>query len=57
VKRTDRPRMTPSIRSALTDLDLDRVVVVHAGEHRYPLADRVEAVPAREALLGEGLTG
>jgi hypothetical protein len=54
VKRTDRPRMTPSIRSALADLDLDRVVVVHAGEHRYPLAEQVEAVPARDALLGEG---
>jgi hypothetical protein len=30
--------------------------VVHAGEHRYPPADRVEAVPAPEALAGEGLT-
>lgn len=57
VKRTDRPSVTPSIRAALRDLGLDRVVVVHAGTERFPLADRVEAVPAAEALLAgsEGL--
>ena len=56
VKRTDRPRVTTSIHRAVEDLGLDRVVVVHAGEHRYPLADRVEAVPARQALMGDGIT-
>lgn len=59
VKRTDRPTVTPSMRSALKDLGLSRIVVVHAGEHRYPLGDRIEAVPAREALtsgLGPVLT-
>ena len=47
-KRTDAPRLTPSIRIALADLDLDRVAVVYPGERRYPLADRVEAVPVNE---------
>ena len=47
-KRTDAPRVTPSIRIALADLDLDRVAVVYPGERRYPLADRVEAVPVSE---------
>ena len=47
-KRTDAPRVTPSIRIALADLDLDRVAVVYPGERRYPLADRVEAVPVGE---------
>ena len=47
-KRADAPRVTPSIRIALADLDLDRVAVVYPGERRYPLADRVEAVPVGE---------
>ena len=47
-KRTDAPKMTPSIRIALADLGLDRVAVVYPGERRYPLADRVEAVPVGE---------
>ena len=41
----DAPRLTPSIRIALTDLGLERVAVVYPGSKRYPLADRVEAVP------------
>jgi predicted AAA+ superfamily ATPase len=44
-KRADAPRMTPSIRIALEDLGLERVAVVHPGGRRYPIADRVEAVP------------
>jgi predicted AAA+ superfamily ATPase len=44
-KRVDAPRMTPSIRIALDDLGLERVAVVYPGTKRYPLADRVEAVP------------
>jgi hypothetical protein len=44
-KRVDAPRMTPSIRIALEDLGLERVAVVYPGTRRYPLADRVEAVP------------
>jgi uncharacterized protein len=49
IKRTARPALTPSIRSAMETLDLDRMVVVHAGEHRFPLSADIEAVPA--ALL------
>jgi len=44
-KRADAPRLTPSIRIALEDLGLERVAVVYPGEKRYPIADRVEAVP------------
>lgn len=50
VKRTDRPRLTPSIRSALADLQLDRVIMVHAGSRRYAIAPTVEAIPAGEVL-------
>lgn len=55
VKRTDRPRLTPSIHHAMEDLGLDRAVVVHAGASRFQLAAGVEAIPAREALV-HGLT-
>lgn len=35
------------MRSALEDLQLDRLVVLYPGERRYRLADRVEAVPVK----------
>jgi len=44
-KRADVPRLTPSIRIALQDLRLERVAVIYPGTKRYPLGDRVEAVP------------
>jgi predicted AAA+ superfamily ATPase len=56
-KRTDAPRMTKSIGVALADLDLDRVAVVYPGERRYPLAERVEAVPVSALAEREGLFG
>lgn len=43
-KRTDAPHLSPSVRSALADLQLDRLDIVHAGDHSYPLADRVRAL-------------
>ncbi len=52
IKRTDAPRLTPSIRNALQDLGLERVAVVHPGAKRFPLSDRVEAVPL--SCLGKG---
>ncbi|HVN71489.1 MAG TPA: ATP-binding protein [Desulfomonilia bacterium] len=44
-KRVDAPRVTPSMRTALADLDLDRLLVVYPGDKAYPLSDRVEVVP------------
>jgi predicted AAA+ superfamily ATPase len=44
-KRADAPRLTPSMAIALRDLRLERLYVVYPGVQRYPLADRVEAVP------------
>ena len=44
IKRTSSPKLTPSIRSALSDLRLERLDVIHAGEETFPLADRVRAV-------------
>jgi predicted AAA+ superfamily ATPase len=47
-KRSDAPALTPSIRIALEDLRLDRVVVAYPGDRSYPLADHVEVVPLVE---------
>jgi hypothetical protein len=44
-KRTDTPRMTPSIRIAVEDVGLTQVAVLYPGTKRYAIADRVEAVP------------
>ena len=45
-KRTTAPSVTPSMRSALADLKLDRLDVVHAGGDAFRMAPRVYAVPA-----------
>jgi predicted AAA+ superfamily ATPase len=47
-KHEDAPKITKSVRIAMGDLALKRLWVVHPGEHRYPLGDRVEAVPLRQ---------
>ncbi len=52
-KRTDAPKMTPSIRNALEDLNLSRVAVLYPGTKRYPLGEQVEAVPFRIVAAGE----
>lgn len=51
VKRTDAPKVTPSMRHALGDLRLDSLDVVHAGTDTYQLAPRIRALSAH-ALLG-----
>jgi len=50
IKRTTAPQMTPSMRSALADLALTRLDVVHAGADTFPLAGSVRAVAARRLL-------
>ena len=50
IKRTDRPATTKSMHIALGELELDHLIVVHAGTHRFRLAERITAVGARELL-------
>ena len=49
-KRTTSPSITPSMRSALADLALDRLDVVHAGADSFPLAPRMRAIAASRVL-------
>lgn len=51
-KRVDAPRLTPSMRIALEDLQLESIAVVYPGSRRYQLAERVEAVPLSDVTAG-----
>jgi predicted AAA+ superfamily ATPase len=51
-KRADAPRITPSMKIAMTDLELDRLLVVYPGTRRYPLAEQVEVLPLAELVFG-----
>lgn len=44
IKRTSAPRLTRSMRSAMSDLDLSRLDIIHAGSETFPLAAGVRAV-------------
>lgn len=48
VKRTDAPRITPSMRSALTDLHLDQLTVYYPCHRRYALSEQINVVPVAE---------
>lgn len=43
-KRTAAPQVTRSMHSALEDLKLDRLDVIHAGDASFPLRKRIRAV-------------
>lgn len=46
IKKTVAPRLTRSMKIAMSDLKLNQLVVIHAGDHAYPLAENIHAVPA-----------
>ena len=50
IKRTTAPSVTLSMRSALDDLNLKRIDVIHAGAQSFPLAKRIHAVAASRLL-------
>lgn len=49
-KYSDAPELTPSMRSALADLRLDRLDVIYPGSRSYSLHERVRVVPIRRLL-------
>jgi predicted AAA+ superfamily ATPase len=52
IKYGAAPAMTKSMGSALKDLELHKLFVVHAGSSRYPLHPRIEALPL-DACMAE----
>lgn len=53
IKRTDAPRVTRSMHTALDVLGLEQLDVVHAGQASFPLAPRIRALSAAD--LAEAL--
>jgi hypothetical protein len=40
--------MTKSMAVAVEDLNLDRLDVIHAGDHSFPLSDKIRAVALKD---------
>ena len=57
IKRTSQPAVSKSMHSALADLHLDHLFLVHAGPHRFPLTDQITAISATELLTHEDPLG
>lgn len=53
IKRADAPRLTPSMRIAMTDLKLERLIVIYPGEQRYALTDKVDVLPLSVVMAEE----
>jgi uncharacterized protein len=51
VKFMDAPRLTPSMRIALSDLRLERLTVLYPGDLRYAVDPRVTVVPLAELAV------
>jgi predicted AAA+ superfamily ATPase len=54
IKRADAPRLSASMRQALEDLELDRLLVVTPGERSYRLNERTQVLSLAEALEPAG---
>ena len=50
IKHTSAPKATRSMHTALAELPLASVDVIHAGDQTYPLAPRIRAVAAERLL-------
>jgi len=50
IKRADAPTMTPSMVSALKDLELHRLLVVYPGSVRYTIRPKVEVLSLEQCM-------
>jgi predicted AAA+ superfamily ATPase len=49
-KRMDAPKLTPSMRTAMKDLELDRLIVVYPGVQSYSLAEKTTVLPLARVI-------
>ena len=54
-KRVDAPRITPLMRIACEELNLEQIAVVYPGRKRYTLGNGIAAVPLN--TVAEGMKG
>ncbi len=57
IKREDAPRLTPSMRTAIEDLDLAHLTVIYPGSKTYTLAARVTVRPLADLLADKPVRG
>ncbi|MEW6586481.1 MAG: ATP-binding protein [Nitrospirota bacterium] len=57
LKLTSSPTITPSMRSAISDLKLNRLFVIHAGEKTFDLAKGIKAVAFQRFMVDINLSG
>lgn len=50
-KRSSAPTLTPSMKTAMQDLQLDSLDVIHAGEYTFSLAPNIRAVSLQRLLI------
>jgi uncharacterized protein len=50
IKYTSSPKITPSMKTAIRNLGLKRLFVVHAGDKSYPMSEKVDAIAAVNIL-------
>jgi len=55
IKRMDAPTLTPSMRIALSDLDLERLIVIYPGSRAYDLGPKVRVLPFVQLLQSKWL--
>ena len=48
VKFNEAPKITASMRTALSDLGLEHLWIVYPGPHRYPVDEQISAWPLQE---------
>ena len=48
MKLSESPRTTKSMRIAIQDLHLDHLYVIHPGDLRFALDEKITALPAKE---------
>ena len=49
-KRSDAPKITASMHSALDDLSLNRLLVIYAGDRSFPLTKNITAVAFKDII-------
>ena len=54
-KRMDAPKLTPSMRTAMVDLELGKLAVVYPGAQPYSLAEGIMVLPLAKAIGKDGI--
>ena len=46
-KRIDQPKITPSMKTAIEDLDLEKITVIYPGDKQFKLSDQITVMPLK----------